>query len=155
MHGGVHGDAGRAGRPVSGAGRMRVAVVLEAGLPAGRSANVAAVLSAGAAAAVHGLGGEPLVDARGRRTAGCARVPIPILQAPPQRLRELVARAYPAPDGAALVVFPVLAETVHHYAAYVELVKCRDLGEEPLRGVALAGPETWVRSLTGSLALLR
>ncbi len=140
---------------MSGAATTRVAVVVEAGLPAGRSANVAAVLSAGAAAAVDGLGGEPLVDVRGRQTAGCSRVAIPILQASPERLRELVARAYPAPDGGALVLFPSLAETVHHYAAYVELVKRRDLGEEPLRGVALAGPETWVRSLTGSLALLR
>jgi hypothetical protein len=54
-----------------------------------------------------------------------------------------------------VVVFPAFAESVHDYASYEEALRARDLAEEPLRGIALAGPRRWVRSLTGMLRLLR
>jgi hypothetical protein len=61
----------------------------------------------------------------------------------------------PAPAGAIIVAFPQFARAIHRFADYRALFPSRDLGAEVIDGIGLAGPEKWVRSLTGSLKLLR
>ncbi len=80
---------------------------------------------------------------------------MPILHADEAGLRTLLLRALPAPPGGALVPFPRFARAMHDFAAYRAAVAGRDLGAEPLDGLGLVGPPAWVRSLTGSLPLLR
>jgi hypothetical protein len=47
------------------------------------------------------------------------------------------------------------ARALHDYADYESAFPTRDLSGEAIDGLGLAGPSKWVRSLTGSLRLLR
>ena len=57
--------------------------------------------------------------------------------------------------GPAKRVAVVLAKELGAGRSYQEEARRRDLAAEPLRGLAVAGPAGWVRSLMGSLERLR
>lgn len=134
---------------------IRVAIVLEPSLPPGLLANTAAAIGIGLGAVATVLGDVRLADAAGRAFAVGSTRPVPILRGDAATLARLFLRAVPAPSGAAVVPFPRFARAMHDFAAYAETVPVRDLAEEPLDGLGLVGPAAWVRSLTGSLPLLR
>jgi len=134
---------------------IRVAIVLDPSLPPGLLANTAAAIGIGLGAVITSLGGVVLADAAGRPFAVGSTRPVPILRANEAGLAALFQRAAPAPAGAALVPFPRFARAMHDFADYAAAVPARDLAQEPLDGLGLAGPTAWVRSLTGSLPLLR
>jgi hypothetical protein len=133
----------------------RVAVIVEPGLPAGELANTIAVLSIGLGAAAPALAGARLTDHAGRAFHVSANKPVPVLQTAATDLRSLLLKALPAPEGALVVPFPRFARALHVYADYEASMPERDLSLETIDGVGLAGPTKWIRSLTGSLKLLR
>jgi hypothetical protein len=133
----------------------RVAIVVDPTLAPGAAANTVAALAIGLGAAAPPLGGAQLADARGRRHHVVANRPVPILQAGREALASLLLRALPPPEAAVVVPFPAYARALHRYADYVAAAPTRDLGEEPIDGLGLAGPGKWVRSLTGALKLFR
>ncbi len=132
----------------------RIAVVVDPDLPLGHLANTVAAVSIGLGAACPELAGTVLPDAVGRETHASADRPEPALQASPETIRALFMKANPVPERAGLVVFPQFARALHRFLDYAAL-SMRDLVEEHLDGLGLAGPDKWVRSLTGSLKLLR
>lgn len=133
----------------------RLAIVVDPALPVGLLANTVATIGAGLGAVVPALGGTVLTDAAGRSVHNSAALPAPILQAAPEAIRAVLLRALPVPDGASVVAFPQFARAIHRFADYLALFPSRDLSAEIIDGIGLAGPERWVRSLTGSLKLLR
>lgn len=133
----------------------RVAVIVEPALPAGELANTVAVLSIGLGAAAPALAGARLADQAGRIFHVSANKPVPVLQAAAADLKSLLLKALPASEGALVVPFPRFARALHVYADYEASMPERDLSLEAIDGVALAGPTKWIRSLTGSLKLLR
>lgn len=139
----------------AGTQALRVAIVIDPDQPLGLLANTVAVLAAGLGAAMPALGGRTLVDSTGRAFLNSADRPIPVLQASAGTLATLLGKAAAAPEGAVLVPFPQFARTIHDFAAYADAFSVRDLGSEPLLGMGIAGPDKWVRSLTGALKLLR
>lgn len=134
---------------------IRLALIVDPAQPPGLLANTAAVIAVGLGAADGTLGAVPLVDRHGRATASIANRPIPVLQAEGAALAALLARALPAPPGATVVAFPRFGRSLHVFDDYRALFPSRDLLEEPVEGIGLAGPARWVKSLTGSLKLLR
>lgn len=54
-----------------------------------------------------------------------------------------------------MVAFPRFGRSLHVFEEYRALFPNRDLLEEPVEGIGLAGPARWVKSLTGSLKPLR
>ncbi len=133
----------------------RIAVVVDLDLPLGHLANTVAAVSIGLGAACPELAGTVLPDAVGRETHASADRPEPALQASPETIRALFMMANPVTERAALVVFPQFARALHRFLDYAAALSMRGLGEEHLDGLGLAGPDKWVRSLTGSLKLLR
>lgn len=133
----------------------RLAIVVAPDLPIGLLANTVATISAGIGAVIPDLGGIVLTDSAGRSVHASATLPAPILQATPETIRAVLLRALPAPDGTAVVAFPQFARAIHRFADYRALFPARDLDVETIDGIGLAGPEKWVRSLTGNLKLLR
>lgn len=133
----------------------RVAIVVDPDQPPGLLANTVAVLAAGLGAALPAIGGRTLTDAAGRVFHISSDRPIPVLQAPPESLTGLMGKALAAPDGAIVVPFPLFARSIHSFAAYATEFAVRDLVAEALLGIGIAGPDRWVRSVTGSLKLLR
>ncbi len=134
---------------------VRVAVVVEPALPPGLLANTVATLAVGLGSAMPGLGGTLLADSAGRTFHCSANRPVPILQAPSGTVRDLLLRALPPPQRGVVVPFPGFARAIHRFEDYLTQFPHRDLAEEAVEGLGLAGPERWVRSLTGSLKLLR
>ncbi|WP_372001248.1 DUF2000 domain-containing protein [Tistrella mobilis] len=133
----------------------RIAIIIDPALPAGLLANTIAGIAIGLGAARPSLGAVALTDAAGRATATITNLPVPVLQAPGEVIRSLLLKALPAPEDAVVVPFPGFARSLHVFADYVATFPDRDLGTETIDGFGLFGPDKWVRSLTGSLKLLR
>lgn len=133
----------------------RVAIVVDPSLPLGLLANTVAVIGVGLGAAFPWLGNHPLIDAAGHEVLNSANRPVPILQASAEEIGAMFLKAAPAPEHAAIVPFPAYARALHAFAEYRDGFGGRDLASERIEGLGLAGPAKWVRSLTGSLKLLR
>lgn len=134
---------------------IRVAVIVDPSLPVGLIANTVAAVGIGIGAAATELGGVLLTDSNGRTALTSANRPVPILQATPEAMASLLLRALPAPEGGIVVPFPRFARAIHRFEDYLAEFPRRSLEGEVMEGLGIAGPEKWVRSLTGSLKLLR
>lgn len=133
----------------------RIAIIVDPSLPLGLLANTVATIAIGLGAAEPAFGGATLIDAAGRSVRNSADRAVPILQAPAEAIRAVLLKALPTPDGGVLVPFPQFARSLHAFADYQALFPMRDLAAETIDGLGLAGTEHWVKSLTGSLKLLR
>lgn len=135
---------------------LRLAIVVNPQLPQGLLANTVGAVAIGIGAKLPVLAARQLEDGRGRRIDVSSTLPVPILQADDETLRRLMLKAL---DGAgpvsAVVPFPAFARALHVYADYESSMPERDLGEEKIDGLGIAGPAKWVKSLTGALKLLR
>jgi hypothetical protein len=133
----------------------RIAIVVDPSLAIGLIANTVATIAVGLGAVEPAFGNVTLTDAAGRLIKNSADRPVPILQAPAEAIRATMLRALPTREGEIVVPFPQFARSLHDFAAYQAQLAARDLATETIEGLGLAGPEKWVKSLTGSLKLLR
>lgn len=136
-------------------GDLRLAIIVNPALPPGLIANTVAAISVGIGAAVPALGARQLADRQDRRIDISSNQPIPILQADGGALQTLLLKALAEMGPRTIVPFPAFARGLHSYADYELAFPERDLAGEVIDGLGLAGPARWVRSLTGSLRLLR
>lgn len=138
---------------------LRLAIVVNPDLPLGLIANTAGAIAIGLGARLPALAARQLTDRHDRTIDISSNQPVPVLQADAAAIRALLLKALSQPgEGAgerAVVPFPAFARSLHAYAEYEAAFPGRDLGEEPIDGLGLAGPAKWVKSLTGSLKLLR
>lgn len=133
----------------------RLAIVVNPDLPPGLLANTLGAIGIGLGARLPWLGNRQLTDAEGRVIDDSSILPVPILAATPEAIVALMLKAMPRADDSALVVFPAFSRALHDYREYEALLPGKRLGEEAIDGVGLCGPAKWVKSLTGSLRLLR
>jgi hypothetical protein len=133
----------------------RIAIVVDPSLAIGLIANTVATIAIGLGAAEPMFGNVTLTDQAGRSMKNSADRAVPILQASAEALRTTLLSALPAPDAGVVVPFPQFARSLHAFAEYRAQFAARDIATETIEGLGLAGPEKWVKSLTGSLKLLR
>jgi hypothetical protein len=133
----------------------RIAVIVDPSLSIGELSNTVAVLSIGLGAAAPMLAGSRLADGKGQSFHISANRPVPVLQACSEDLQALVRKALAAQEDGFVVPFPRFARQLHAFADYEAAMASRDIEAELLDGIGLAGPTKWIRSLTGSLKLLR
>jgi hypothetical protein len=133
----------------------RIAIIVDPGLPLGLVANTVGTIAVGLGAAEQGFGNTTLVDRNGRQIKNSADRPVPVLQAPPEAIRATMLKALPAVPNCIVVAFPRFARSLHAFEDYQARFSEIDLAEETIEGLGLAGPEKWVKSLTGNLKLLR
>ena len=134
---------------------IRLAIILNPALPLGLAANTAGAVAIGLGVRFPALAQARLTDLSGRSIDISADRPVPILQAEEAQMHALLQKALPVGEDRSVVVFPAFARALHAYADYEAAFPDRDLAGEVLDGVGLAGPSKWVKSLTGSLKLLR
>lgn len=134
---------------------IRLAIVVDPGLPLGILSNTVAAISVGIGAALPELGARRLTDSRQNTIDISSNRPVPILQADPATIRLLMLKALAEPGERAVVPFPSFARSLHDYADYEAAFPERNLEEDAIDGLGIAGPAKWVKSLTGSLKLLR
>ena len=134
---------------------IRLAIVINPDLPLGLIANTAGAIAIGLGAKFPGLAARQLVDRQDRAIDISSNLPVPILQADAETIRLLLLKALPQQDERAIVPFPAFARSLHDYREYEATFPGRDLSEETIDGLGIVGPLKWVKSLTGSLKLLR
>lgn len=132
-----------------------IAIVVDSSIAIGLIANTVATITIGLGAVEPAFGNVTVVDRAGRLIKNSADRPVPILQTPAEAIRTILLRALPSREGEIVVPFPQFARSLHDFCAYQAQLAARDLAIETIEGLGLAGPEKWVKSLTGSLKLLR
>ncbi|OWF75585.1 DUF2000 domain-containing protein [Yersinia alsatica] len=135
--------------------QMRIAIIVNPELSVGLIANTTGAVGIGLAAKFPQLAGMTLSDSVGKEIDVSSKLPVPILQANASQMREVLLKALLLTDERAIVPFPAFARSMHSFQDYAAAFPLRSLIDEQLDGLGLVGPEKWVRSLTGSLKLLR
>lgn len=140
-------------RPSPTSAPERFVVVVDETLAPGLAANATAVLAFTLGARFPDLLGPELVDGDGATHPGLIPFGLPILRASADALAGLHADAVAA--GVGVVALPAFAQQTTDYGEFAAHV-ARTAGAD-LRPLALAlhGPRRQVRTLTGSLGLLR
>lgn len=134
---------------------LRLAIVVNNLLPLGALANTIGAISIGLGAKFPSLAARQLTDRHGLTIDVSVDRPLPILQADEATIRLLLLNAASEVEGRAIVPFPTFARSLHAFSEYEAAFPNCDLASESIDGLGLAGPSKWVKSLTGSLKLLR
>jgi len=134
---------------------IRLAIIINPALPLGLIANTAGAISIGLGAKFPALAARQLTDREERTIDISSNMPVPILQADAETIRSLLLKTLPVENDRAIVPFPAFARSLHDYREYEATFPNRDLADEAIDGLGLVGPSKWVKSLTGSLKLLR
>ena len=121
----------------------------------GLLANTVGAVSIGLGAKLPFIAARQLVDKTGLAIDISSDRPVPILQANTETIRAILLKAATYEERQAVVAFPAFARSLHVYAEYEAALPERELATEVIDGLGIAGPAKWVRSLTGSLKLLR
>lgn len=138
-----------------GAQDVKIAIVIDPELPLGYLTNTVGAMAIGIGAALPSLGGVLLTDNRQFEIMNSADRPVPILKAKPEKMSELLRKLEDRPEEAIVVIFPAFARELHTFNDYEEIFPTRDLLNEKIDGIAIAGPTKWVKSVTGSFGLIR
>ncbi|MDQ0794224.1 DUF2000 domain-containing protein [Streptomyces sp. B1I3] len=131
----------------------KCAVVVSDELPPGLRANAASVLTMTLGHRVPGLIGPDVKDADGTVHPGIVLIPVPVLTASNDRLREIWELA-----GHGDVVragFSSLAQSCRTYDEYTDRMSGTATQDLDFAGVAMFGPRKQVNKIVGSLPLMR
>lgn len=135
---------------------LKIAIVVNPVLPVGQLSNTVATIGIGLGAGQPAFGNVELSDRPGLSYLTSSNRPVPVLEAAADAMHALMAKAHVTrPENGNLVLFPAFARMLHSFEDYRNAIPMRDLTEEQIDGVGLYGPSKWVKSLTGSLKLLR
>lgn len=134
---------------------LRLAIIVNPELALGLLANTVGAISIGLGAKLPFIAARQLIDKTGVAIDISSDRPVPILQADAETIRTIALRAASFEERQAMVAFPAFARSLHAYAEYEALFPEKELANEVIDGLGVAGPAKWVRSLTGSLKLLR
>ncbi|MDO4269387.1 MAG: DUF2000 domain-containing protein [Eubacteriales bacterium] len=131
-------------------------MVIDETLPLGVIANTAGILGITLGKHIPEAVGPDVCDKDGRSHLGIIGIPVPILKASREALRELRQKLY-QPDFAGLVTvdFSDVAQSCNTYDDFIS--KAAQTEEKALAyfGVGICGAKKLVNKLTGSLPLLR
>ena len=129
-------------------------MVLDEKLPVGLMVNTAGVLAITLGRNAEDMVGPEVADGSGLRHAGITKVPVPILKADKQTVRDIRLRAEDA-EGLLAVDFTDAAQAAKTYDEYENKVNIVSSGRLEYLGVALYGDKKEINKLTGSLPLLK
>lgn len=131
-------------------------MVMDEELAAGVAANTAALLGMTLGSRIEGAIGCDVVDQDGCPHLGILQIPLPILKASKEKIRELRHTLYE--EGYADVVcvdFSDAAQCCHVYADWIEKIKGIPEDNLTYLGIGLYGDKKKVNRLCGSLPLYR
>ncbi len=134
---------------------FKMVIVVDDSLPMGLKCNTAAVLSLTLGNKIEGLIDKDLKDGSGNIHTGLTNTPLPILKTTEEQLKQIRKQASDMSSDLLVVDITDAAQTTKNYADYEEKLKSKKSEELRLLGIALAGNQKDVKSLTGNLALLR
>ncbi len=135
---------------------MKCVMIIDESLPLGLIANTAAVLGISLGAQIEGIVGPDVQDSEGKVHRGITRLSIPLLKGSSELIRDTREKlvALDAPD-LYYVDFCDAAQKSKQYEDYRSKIERVPVDELRYLGIAMCGPEKHVRTLTGSIGLLR
>lgn len=131
------------------------AVLVSDQLAPGFAANAAAVLCISLGKEHPEMVGRDLPDSIGRIHHGITTLPIPILKASPERLKELRERLRESEPELTVVEVISATKTTKSYEEYAKVFETSPIEELEYFGLALFGDKKTVARFTGDLPLLR
>ena len=131
----------------------RCVIVVDQDLPAGRSANAAAVIALTIGARHPFLVGDPLIDASGFNHPGLIPIGIPVLAAAQEVLPEIRRKGLSL--GCDVVDFPVEGQQTTNYQNFRGAVAAIEPDAIQYSGVALIGQKKEIGKIVGHLKLLK
>ena len=125
-------------------------------LPLGLIANTAAIMGITLGQKMPEVVGVDVANRSGRTHLGIIEFPIPILKAPPERIKAIREALY-EDEFAYLTVVDLsnLAQGCKTYSEFIEKMAQADEAALSYLGIALCGNKKKMNKLTGSLPLLR
>lgn len=133
---------------------MKVSIVVDRGLPIGLISNCAAVLGVSLGATYPDLIGPDVQDQSGMAHRGITGLPLPILSASPDKLRDLFV-ASQAESSVTTISFTDVAQGCKTYEDYQQKLSNTPFQSLQFLGILIVGPHSAVSRLTGSLPLLK
>lgn len=130
--------------------------VIDHTLPIGLIANTAAVLSLSLGQRNPELIGPDLMDKGGSMHAGITTIVMPVLKGDKDVIQNIFKKAKLLENsGMQVIDITDAAQTTKNYADYAQKLSEKSSDELRFLGICLYGPHSFVKSLTGSLSLLR
>ena len=131
-------------------------LIIDGSLPLGLVANTAAILAMSLGRLHPELIGADLPDQDSQMHPGITTIVLPILKSNPDQLATIARRARELPSGELLVIdFTTLAQQAKTYSDYQAVLSTTQAAALPYIGLCLFGHAAHIKSLTGSLPLLR
>lgn len=133
---------------------VKCAMVIDQELPQGLAVNAASVLALTLGRRIDSILGPDITDGSGATHVGITTLPIPILRATSDEVRQIRLTASDL-DSLLVVDFTNAAQSTTTYEAYTEKIGCVETERLEYLGVALYGSKKHINKLTGSLPLMR
>lgn len=131
-------------------------MVLDEALPAGVLANTAGILGITLGKHLPEVVGADVTDRSGRVHLGIIAIPIPILKAARERLREIREALWQPEYEAVLAVdFSDVTQSCNVYDVFTQRAAQVESARFHYMGLGICGPKKLVNRLTGNLPLLR
>lgn len=131
-------------------------MVVDEALPIGVIANTAGIMGLALGKHIPETIGPEVLDKSGCAHLGIIQIPVPILKADKEKIKELRQRLY-QPEFAGLLVvdFSDVAQSCNVYDDYIRKAAAVEESGFQYFGIGICGDKRLVNKLTGSLPLLR
>lgn len=131
-------------------------MVIDEALPFGIMANTAAIMGLTLGKHIPEAIGPEVLDKSGCTHLGIIQIPVPVLKANRERIKEIRRRLYqPEFSGLIVVDFSDVAQSCNVYGDYIHKAAAVEETSFQYFGIGLYGDKRLVNTLTGSLPLLR
>lgn len=131
-------------------------MVIDEALPLGMIANTAGIMGITLGKHLPETVGPEVLDKSGCSHLGIIQIPVPVLKAGREKIKEMRQRLY-QPEFASLIVvdFSDVAQSCNIYDDYIEKAAAVEESSFAYFGIGICGEKKLVNKLTGSLPLLR
>lgn len=131
-------------------------MVIDEALPGGIIANTAGIMGITLGKYIPETVGPEVTDKSGSSHLGIIQIPVPILKADREKIKEIRERLYqPEFDGLIVVDFSDVAQCCNVYEDYIQKAASVEESNFNYFGIGICGEKKMVNKLTGSLPLLR
>lgn len=131
-------------------------MVIDEALPLGIIANTAGIMGITLGKYIPETVGPKVTDKSGSSHLGIIQIPVPVLKADREKIKEIRERLYQPEFGGLIVVdFSDVAQSCNVYEDYIQKAASVEENSFNYFGIGICGEKKLVNKLTGNLPLLR
>lgn len=131
-------------------------MVIDQALPLGIIANTAGIMGITLGKHIPETIGPEVSDKSGSSHLGIIQIPVPVLKADREKIKEIRERLYqPEFHGLLVVDFSDVAQSCNVYDDYIQKAAAVEESSFTYLGIGICGEKKLVNKLTGNLPLLR